>query len=140
MDALKEAFSVTKPRRTPLILSHLKCAGVSNWGRAGETLELITDEKSSSVTARPSTAVTIAAGGEARVDWRVKAVAPGEATEGLKQAILVISVIAPVGLALGWLYLKRGLIAAIAGHAAFNLLGVLLPYLAQNLPGPGTGS
>jgi N-acyl-D-amino-acid deacylase len=41
VDALKEAFSVTKPRRTPLILSHVKCAGVRNWGRAGETLGLI---------------------------------------------------------------------------------------------------
>lgn len=59
--------------------------------------------------------------------------------EGLAQAILQVSVIAPVGLALGWLYLKRGLIAAIAGHAAFNLLGVLILVLAQNLP-PGTGA
>jgi N-acyl-D-amino-acid deacylase len=41
VDALKEAFAVTKPRRTPLILSHLKCAGVRNWGRAAETLGLI---------------------------------------------------------------------------------------------------
>lgn len=60
--------------------------------------------------------------------------------EGLAQAILVLTVITPVGLALGWLYLRRGLVASIAGHAAFNLLGVLLPYLAQNLPGPGTGT
>lgn len=59
--------------------------------------------------------------------------------EGLAQAILVLSVITPVGLALGWLYLRRGLIAAIAGHAAFNLLGVLIMVLAQNLP-PGTGT
>lgn len=41
VEALKEAFSVTKPRRTPLILSHVKCAGVRNWGRAAETLGLI---------------------------------------------------------------------------------------------------
>lgn len=59
-------------------------------------------------------------------------------TEGLAQAILQVSIIAPVGLALGWLYLKRGLIAAIGGHAAFNLLGVLILVLAQNLPTPGT--
>ncbi|MEA2676678.1 MAG: protease family protein [Chloroflexota bacterium] len=59
--------------------------------------------------------------------------------EGLAQAILEVSVIAPVGLALGWLYLRRGLIAAIAGHAAFNLIGVLILVLAQNLPAPGTG-
>ncbi|HEY8135737.1 MAG TPA: type II CAAX endopeptidase family protein [Candidatus Limnocylindrales bacterium] len=59
-------------------------------------------------------------------------------SEGLAQAILEVAVIAPVGLALGWLYLKRGLIAAIGGHAAFNVLGVLILVLAQNLPAPGT--
>lgn len=59
--------------------------------------------------------------------------------EGLRQATLEVLIIAPVGLALGWLYLKRGLIAAIAGHAAFNLLGVLVLVLAQNLPAPGAG-
>jgi membrane protease YdiL (CAAX protease family) len=54
--------------------------------------------------------------------------------EGAKQAFLVVLVIAPVGLALGWLFVRRGLIAAIAGHAAFNLFGVLILILAQNLP------
>ena len=39
--ALQEAFTVAKPTRTPLILSHHKCAGVRNWGRATETLSLI---------------------------------------------------------------------------------------------------
>ncbi|HUP83944.1 MAG TPA: type II CAAX endopeptidase family protein [Candidatus Limnocylindria bacterium] len=58
--------------------------------------------------------------------------------EGLAQAILEVSVIAPVGFALGWLYLKRGLIASIGGHAAFNLIGVLLLTLAQSLPAPGS--
>lgn len=60
-------------------------------------------------------------------------------SEGLAQATLTLVVITPVGLALGWLYLRRGLIAAIAGHMAFNLLGVLILVLAQNLP-PGTGT
>jgi membrane protease YdiL (CAAX protease family) len=60
--------------------------------------------------------------------------------EGLAQAVLQLAVITPVGLALGWLYLRRGLIAAIAGHAAFNLLGVLILVLAQNLPAPGIGT
>jgi membrane protease YdiL (CAAX protease family) len=46
-------------------------------------------------------------------------------------------VITPVGAALGWLFLRRGLIAAIAGHATFNLIGVVLLALAQNLPQPG---
>ena len=54
--------------------------------------------------------------------------------EGWRQAVLVLAVIGPVGLALGWLFLKRGLIAAIAGHAAFNLFGIVITVLAQNLP------
>jgi N-acyl-D-amino-acid deacylase len=41
IEALQETFAVAKPGRTPLILSHHKCAGVSNWGRARETLGLI---------------------------------------------------------------------------------------------------
>jgi N-acyl-D-amino-acid deacylase len=41
VDALQEAFAVTRPGRTPLVLSHHKCAGLSNWGRAAETLGLI---------------------------------------------------------------------------------------------------
>jgi N-acyl-D-amino-acid deacylase len=41
VDALREAFAVTRPGRTPLVLSHHKCAGVRNWGRAAETLGLI---------------------------------------------------------------------------------------------------
>jgi membrane protease YdiL (CAAX protease family) len=58
---------------------------------------------------------------------------------GIKQAILVLVVIGPVGLVLGVLYLRRGLVASMAGHAAFNLLGVLILVLAQYLPAPGTG-
>lgn len=41
IEALKEAFAVTEPSQAPLILSHHKCAGVRNWGRAAETLGLI---------------------------------------------------------------------------------------------------
>lgn len=41
IEALKEAFAVTAPSQAPLILSHHKCAGVRNWGRAAETLGLI---------------------------------------------------------------------------------------------------
>jgi N-acyl-D-amino-acid deacylase len=41
VDALLEGFAVTKPRQTPFILSHFKCAGVRNWGRAAELLGLI---------------------------------------------------------------------------------------------------
>jgi N-acyl-D-amino-acid deacylase len=41
VEALQEAFEVAEPERTPLVLSHHKCAGLSNWGRAAETLGLI---------------------------------------------------------------------------------------------------
>lgn len=56
--------------------------------------------------------------------------------EGVRQAILVLAVIGPVGYALGWLFMRRGMVASIAGHAAFNLFGVLALVLAQNLPTP----
>ena len=41
VDALQEAFAVARPDRAALVLSHHKCAGVRNWGRAAETLGLI---------------------------------------------------------------------------------------------------
>lgn len=40
-EALEEAFATARPARTPLIISHHKCAGVRNWGRSAETLGLI---------------------------------------------------------------------------------------------------
>ena len=59
--------------------------------------------------------------------------------DGAKQALLEVAVIAPVGLALAWLYLRRGLLASIAGHAAYNLLLVLVIVLPQLVPAPGSG-
>ena len=56
--------------------------------------------------------------------------------EGWRQALLTVVVITPVGAALGWIFLRRGLLAAIAGHATFNLLSVLTVALAQSLPPP----
>jgi len=47
------------------------------------------------------------------------------AVDGLKQAAIEVLVIAPVGLVLGWLFVRRGLVASIAGHAAFNSFAVL---------------
>jgi len=58
----------------------------------------------------------------------------GSAIDGAKQALLEFLVIAPVGFALGWLFIRRGLVAAIAGHAAFNTFGVLILVLAQLAP------
>ncbi|HEY0708007.1 MAG TPA: amidohydrolase family protein, partial [Polyangia bacterium] len=38
LDALEEAFRIGKQSRVPVVVSHLKCAGVENWGRSGEVL------------------------------------------------------------------------------------------------------
>jgi membrane protease YdiL (CAAX protease family) len=53
------------------------------------------------------------------------------AITGLKQAVIEVLVIAPVGFALGWLFLRRGLVASIGGHAAFNFLGIIGLILSQ---------
>lgn len=55
-------------------------------------------------------------------------VGPGEAGRGLAQALLSFLVILPLGFVLGWLYLRRGIVASIAGHMAYN--GVLLVLVA----------
>ena len=41
LDAMEEAYRVGKHARVPLVISHLKCAGPENWGRAGEVLDSI---------------------------------------------------------------------------------------------------
>jgi len=38
LDAMNEAFDVGRRTHSPVILSHLKCAGIDNWGRSGEVL------------------------------------------------------------------------------------------------------
>jgi membrane protease YdiL (CAAX protease family) len=53
---------------------------------------------------------------------------------GVRQALLTVVVITPVGAALGWIFLRRGLVASIAGHATFNLIGVVLLALTQLFP------
>ena len=39
--AMHEAFEVGRASRVPVVLSHLKCAGVANWGRSAEVLEAL---------------------------------------------------------------------------------------------------
>jgi N-acyl-D-aspartate/D-glutamate deacylase len=39
--AMSEAFDTGRHCRVPVILSHLKCAGVANWGRSGEVLQAL---------------------------------------------------------------------------------------------------
>jgi len=41
IDALDEAFSIGKHGNVPVVISHLKCAGKDNWGRAPEVIEHI---------------------------------------------------------------------------------------------------
>jgi membrane protease YdiL (CAAX protease family) len=55
-------------------------------------------------------------------------VAPGEAGQGIAQAALEFLVILPLGFALGWLFVRRGIIGAITGHVTYN--GILLVLVA----------
>ena len=41
LDAMEEAFAIGRASRVPVIVSHLKCAGIANWGRSGEVLEAL---------------------------------------------------------------------------------------------------
>jgi N-acyl-D-aspartate/D-glutamate deacylase len=39
LDAMQEAFHIGQIARVPVIISHLKCAGLDNWGRSVEVLQ-----------------------------------------------------------------------------------------------------
>jgi N-acyl-D-aspartate/D-glutamate deacylase len=41
LDAMDEAFAIGSECHVPVILSHLKCAGIANWGRSGEVLHAL---------------------------------------------------------------------------------------------------
>ncbi|VXB50124.1 D-aminoacylase [Burkholderia sp. 8Y] len=41
LDAMDEAYRVGRHARVPVVISHLKCAGPSNWGRSVEVLKSI---------------------------------------------------------------------------------------------------
>jgi N-acyl-D-amino-acid deacylase len=41
LDAMDEAFEIGRLSRVPVIISHLKCAGIANWGRSGEVLDAL---------------------------------------------------------------------------------------------------
>lgn len=38
LDAMNEAFRIGRASRVPIVISHLKCAGIDNWGRSAEVL------------------------------------------------------------------------------------------------------
>jgi N-acyl-D-amino-acid deacylase len=41
LDAMHEAFKIGRSCSVPVILSHLKCAGIANWGRSREVLQAL---------------------------------------------------------------------------------------------------
>ncbi|MDE3148774.1 MAG: D-aminoacylase [Acidobacteriota bacterium] len=41
LDAMREAFHIGRLNHVPVIVSHLKCAGIDNWGRGGEVLHAL---------------------------------------------------------------------------------------------------
>lgn len=50
LEAMDEAFRIGRHARVPVMVSHLKCAGVANWGRAGEVLRALDEAR----TAQPA--------------------------------------------------------------------------------------
>jgi len=45
ISALNEAFTTAKKAQVPVVISHLKCAGKANWGRAPEVLSYIEQQQ-----------------------------------------------------------------------------------------------
>jgi N-acyl-D-amino-acid deacylase len=41
LDAMDEAFRIGRFSESPVVISHLKCAGIANWGRSGEVLNAL---------------------------------------------------------------------------------------------------
>lgn len=41
LDSMSEAFTIGRSNHVPVVISHLKCAGVANWGRSGEVLDAL---------------------------------------------------------------------------------------------------
>lgn len=39
LQAMDEAYQIGRSSRVPVVISHLKCAGIDNWGRSGEVLQ-----------------------------------------------------------------------------------------------------
>lgn len=41
LDSMSEAFTIGRSNHVPVVISHLKCAGIANWGRSSEVLEAL---------------------------------------------------------------------------------------------------
>jgi N-acyl-D-amino-acid deacylase len=50
LDSMCEAFSIGRSNHVPVVISHLKCAGVANWGRSGEVLGALEAARASQQT------------------------------------------------------------------------------------------
>ena len=51
LDAMQEAFDIGRERNVPVVISHLKCAGVANWGRSNEVLDALNDARKTQAAA-----------------------------------------------------------------------------------------
>jgi N-acyl-D-amino-acid deacylase len=47
LDAMDEAFRIGRSSESPVVISHLKCAGIANWGRSGEVLQALEQARNS---------------------------------------------------------------------------------------------
>ncbi|MDW5264636.1 MULTISPECIES: amidohydrolase family protein [Acidobacteriaceae] len=47
LDAMSEAFHIGHQSSVPVVISHLKCAGIANWGRSGEVLQALDNARAS---------------------------------------------------------------------------------------------
>lgn len=61
-------------------------------------------------------------------------ISTGDFREGAGQAILQTAAILPLGLVLGWLFVRHGMAGAIAGHVTYNSLLLFLLLLSSYLP------
>jgi N-acyl-D-amino-acid deacylase len=50
LDAMYEAFEIGRMNRIPVVISHLKCAGIANWGRSAEVLHALESAQQSQQT------------------------------------------------------------------------------------------
>ena len=46
LDAMNEVFALGRERQVPVMISHLKCAGIANWGRSPEILQALDHARS----------------------------------------------------------------------------------------------
>ena len=50
LDSMSEAFAIGRRNQVPVVISHLKCAGIANWGRSAEVLLALDSARQSQPT------------------------------------------------------------------------------------------